>query len=100
MLSTSSKKSWISEKIAYIVTNPVSIKPIVSTVLTGVKLLGLASRGRVDCAQRLGSTRMNVANIQMSGDQNWTIIKGVLKSFLMVYEEALLGNDLEGGGSK
>ena len=30
--------------------------------------------------------------------RSWTIIKGVLKSFLMVYEEAFLGNDLERGG--
>lgn len=30
--------------------------------------------------------------------RSWTIIKGVLKSFLMVYEEAILGNDLERGG--
>jgi hypothetical protein len=100
MLPTSSKKSWISEKIVFILTNFASIKIIVSTAQTRVKSPRLGSRGRLDCTRELGSTRINIANIQMPGDQNWTIIKGVLKSFLMVYEGALLGNDLEGGGKK
>jgi hypothetical protein len=56
------------------------------------------------CGKGLNGTRefrarrRLIADIQIVAAWNWTIIKGVLKSFLMVYEEALLGNDLERGG--
>ena len=42
--------------------------------------------------------RWHTVIIRLVAAQSWTIIKGVLKSFLMVYEEALLGNGLERGG--
>ena len=81
MLPTSSKKIWISEKTAYTLTNSGSIKTIVSTAQTRIKWPGLGSRGRLGCARELGSTRINIANIKMSGDQNGTIIKGGIKIF-------------------
>jgi hypothetical protein len=43
---------------------------------------------------------LDIAIFWMTGARDWTIIKGLLKSFLMVYENALLGNDLEGGGGR
>jgi len=100
MLPINSKKSWISKKIAYILSKSDPVGTILSVVQTRVKSPGLRSRRRLDCGRELGSMRINIANVRMSGDQNWTIIKGVLKSFLMVYEEALLGNDLEGRGGQ
>jgi hypothetical protein len=54
--------------------------------------IGLRSRARLNA-----NKYRQYSNVWRS---NRTIIKGVLKSFLMVYEEALLGNDLEGGGRK
>ena len=100
MLPIALRRSWRNRKITCISSNFAPNEVIVLPVRAGLKLHRLERGESSNCLSESGSLRLDIAIIRVAGARNWTIIRGLLKSFLMVYENALLGNDLEGGGGR
>lgn len=98
MPSGGPRKSWRGKKITCNFANGSRIEAIVLGPRASLKSRRLACGKGLNCTREFGARRWLIVVIRIAVARNWTIIKGVLKSFLMVYEEALLGNDLERGG--
>ena len=85
-------------KITCSLPNSSRIEATVLGPRASLKSRGLACGKGLTGKREFCARRWHIVVIRIVGARSWTIIKGVLKSFLMVYEEALLGNDLECGG--
>lgn len=85
-------------KITCILPNSSRIEAIVLGRRASLKSRRVACGKGLNGRHEFCARRWLIVVIRIVDARSWTIIKGVLKSFLMVYEEALLGNDLERGG--
>ncbi len=105
------RRSWRNRKITCISSNFAPNEVIVLPVRAGLKLHRLERGESSNCLSESGSLRLDIAIIRMAGARNWTIIRGVkiffeiyadalLSGDLIVYEDAPLGLNLEGGGGR
>ncbi len=98
MASGAPRSCSIGKKIACNLANSVPIATIVLGPRASLKSRWLGCRNGSSDWREFGARRWHIAAIQIANAESWTIIKGVLKYILMVYEEAFLGSDLERGG--